>query len=388
MGSEKQDSRHQLVTSAEGLAQLLARLRKSGVVAFDTESASFHRYVDRVYLIQLSTDAETALVDPLAVSDVAGLGKVLRSPRTEIVFHDADYDLRVLDRDYGFRARNLFDTRVAAQLIGEPAVGLGSLLEKHLGVKLNKKFQRADWSRRPLTAGMLAYAADDTRHLLRLRKILTARLEQLGRLHWALEEFRRLEDVRWTGRKNDEREAFLRIRGAGRLSRRQLAVLDHAHRWRDGTARAMDRAPFRVLTNAALLEIARRTPTSTASLGEIAGVSPQLVRRSGRDLLAAVKAGLATPSAELPFVRRARAPAPDPGYETSLDRLKVLRDAAADTVGLDAGVVCPNGTLQTIAREAARSIADLQKIPALRNWQREVLGDDAILDAVDAAARA
>ena len=365
----------------------MARLRESNVIAFDTESASFHRYVDRVYLIQLSTESETALIDPLAVSNLTGLGSVLCSPKTEIVFHDADYDLRVLDRDYGFRARNLFDTRIAAQLVGEPAIGLGSLLEKHVKIRLNKKFQRADWSQRPLTAGMLTYAADDTRHLLRLREVLTAQLEGLGRLHWAQEEFRRLEDIRWTGRKNDENDAFLRIRGAGRLTRRQLAVLDHVHRWRDATARELDRAPFRVLSNAALLEIARRGPTSEAALTAISGVGAQLVRRSSRDILLAVEAGMATPADDLPVIRRSRPPAPDPGYETSLDRLKALRDAKSRAVGLDPGVVCPNGTLQAIAKETARSVEDLRRIPALRDWQREVLGDAAILDAVGAAER-
>ena len=168
----------------------MRRVAREPLVAVDTEAASFHRFVDRIYLIQLSSRRETAIIDPLTVDDVSALGAMLADPAVEVVFHDADYDLRILDRDYGFHARHLFDTRIAAHLLGEPAVGLAALLEKHVGVTLDKKYQRADWSRRPLPPEMLEYAATDTRYLLALREQLRAALEARGRLSWAEEEFR------------------------------------------------------------------------------------------------------------------------------------------------------------------------------------------------------
>src|SRR3989442_1487879 len=158
-----------------GLAEAAAALRREPLVAADTEAASFHRYRDRIFLVQLSSPRQTAIIDPLAVRDLAPLGDLLADPQVEKIFHDADYDLRILDRDYGFRARRLCDTRIAAQLAGERAVGLAALLDKYLGVKLSKEHQKADWSRRPLPAAMLEYAAADTRHLPALREALQAR---------------------------------------------------------------------------------------------------------------------------------------------------------------------------------------------------------------------
>src|SRR6185295_19621316 len=175
-----------------------------------------------------------------AVESLAPLSLVLADPEVEIVFHDADYDLRLLDREYGFRATGVFDTRIAAQLLNEPGVGLAALLEKYLGVRLDKRFQRADWSARPLSAPMLTYAASDTRHLPELRDILKAQLEAKGRLGWAMEEFALLDDIR--GTQTDAEPGYLRIKGAKTLKGRQLAVLQELFAWRDGVAQRSDRA--------------------------------------------------------------------------------------------------------------------------------------------------
>ena len=187
-----------LIESQTDLEALFARLRGAPLLAVDTEAASFHRFIDRVYLLQISSRDETAVVDPLAVESLAPLALVLADPEVEIVFHDADYDLRLLDREYGFRATGVFDTRIAAQLLNEPGVGLAALLEKYMGVRLDKRFQRADWSARPLSPEMLEYAASDTRYLPALRDILRAQLEARGRLGWAAEEFALLDDIRWS----------------------------------------------------------------------------------------------------------------------------------------------------------------------------------------------
>ena len=152
-----------LIESQADLEALFARLRSAPLLAVDTEAASFHRFIDRVYLLQISSRDETAVVDPLAVESLAPLSLVLADPEVEIVFHDADYDLRLLDREYGFRATAVFDTRIAAQLLNEPGVGLAALLEKYMGVRLDKRFQRADWSARPLSPEMLEYAAGPRR---------------------------------------------------------------------------------------------------------------------------------------------------------------------------------------------------------------------------------
>jgi ribonuclease D len=370
-----------LVEGTEELRTLLAHVRESKRVAFDTESASFHRYVDRVYLIQLSTDSRTALVDPLKVADLSEIGVILADPTIEVAFHDADYDLRVLDRDYGFRARHIFDTRIAAQLAGEPAVGLGSLLERHFGVRLDKRYQRADWSERPLTPEMLAYAADDTRFLLRLRDLLAAELDRMGRRHWLDEECARLEQVRWGAGRTDNGEGYLRLKGAKTLRPRALAVLERLYAWRDSVARALDRAPFRILSSHALVAIAKTQPRDLQALAAIHGVGRTTLQRHGHALLAAVAEGLDAPADRLPVVPRTRRPSPNPEYDARLERLKAVRTAAAQRIDMDPGLLCPNGTLQAIARLAPAAGPELDTVGELRRWQREVIGDATLVAA-------
>lgn len=370
-----------LITEPQDLEQLAVRLRTGTRVALDTEAASFHRYVDRVYLIQLSSDRETALVDPLAIADLGPIGRLLADAGIEVIFHDADYDLRMLDRDYGFRARRIWDTRVAAQLAGEQAFGLSALLERFFDIRLSKKLQRADWSVRPLTDEMIAYAAADTAHLPALRDLLADRLRALGRLHWAEEEFLRLEQVRWNARANGQ-DAFLDLKGARLLNPPQLAVLRAVWSWRTQMAKALDRAPFRILVNELLIALARLAPPTAAALAAVPGMPASIARRYGDQLLSAIAEGLATPEAEWPRVERRPRTRSDPEADGRFQRLRDLRAARAPAVSLDPGLVCANGVLQEIARAAPRVPADLDAIPELRRWQREVLADEAILRAV------
>lgn len=363
----------ELIETSDALSGLFGDLAAESLLAVDTEAASFHRYRDRVYLLQVSSRRRTAVVDPLAVRDLGALGRLLADPGVEIVFHDADYDLRLLEQEYGFRATRLFDTRIAAQLLNEPGIGLAALLEKYFGVRLDKRFQRADWSARPLSREMISYAASDTRHLPGLRDIMREQLAARGRLGWAEEEFELLAQVRW---RNDQGEpAFLRMKGAKALKGRALAVLREVHQWREELAARSDRAPFRILSNEPMLEIARAQPRDASALRAMRGVGGELVERRGRELLAAVQRGLELPESEIPRLARAARRPPDPAYETRLERLKALRNELAARYELAPGVLCPNGTLEAIARAEPRSVEELRSIPELRRWQIEEFGD-------------
>ena len=377
MSEQRPDRTFEYVDSQAGFDALLTRLERSPLLAADTEAASFHRYRDRIYLIQLSTRDLTAVIDPLAVADLARLGRLLADPAVETVFHDADYDLRILHRDYGYTAARLFDTRIAAQLLNEPGIGLAALLEKYLGVALDKKYQRADWSVRPLLPGMLEYAADDTRYLPALRDLLRERLVAAGRWHWAEEEFELLEAVRWTMTGPPE-EAYLRLKGARTLRGHQYAVLRELFAWRERTAAQLDRAPFRVLMNEAMIAIAKAMPADLAALRELGALSAEQLRRRGAEILEAVARGVQAPASTIPVFERSRRPAPDLAYEARLERLKSARNAVAERLPLAAGVLCPNGILEAIARLEPATVADLAKVDGMRRWQREVLGDDLV----------
>jgi ribonuclease D len=356
-------------------------------LAIDTEGASFHRFVDRIYLIQLSTRDQHAIIDPLPIGKIPELGSLLEDPKVEVVFHDADYDLRLLHQDYGWHVTNIFDTRVSAQLLGIAAFGLGALLERSFGLKLDKKFQRADWSLRPLTAGMLDYAAQDTLHLLGLRDQMKDELEKKGRWEWAKEEFQRLEGTRWEP--EEAGSAFLRVKGARDLSRRELALLRELVVWRDTIALQLDRATFRVVANEVLLEIARTAPSNAEALGTIKGMPRGMIERAAGDVLNAVKAGLAVPDAQLPKFPRAARWDKDPDFDAKVGKLKAVRDDAAKRLELDPGVLCSRERMETIARALPRSPAELEGIPGLRKWQIREMGDQfvAALAGFKTAAR-
>lgn len=371
------------VDTPRDLAALIAAVRQESRVGVDTEAASFHRYRDHIYLLQISSPTQTALIDPVAIAapDLGPVGALLADPQVEKTFHDADYDLRVLDRDYGFHAVRLFDTRIAAQLAGEPAIGLAALLEKYVGVKLDKEHQKADWSIRPLTPPMMAYAAADTQYLLALRDALEQRLTALGRLAWAVEEFTQLESLRWTGLAGSDDDSYLRIKGAKGLSPRSLAALRLLHRWRDTVAAREDKAPFRIIGNESLLAVSRALPATRADLGHIKELPSSLARRHGDALFEAVQGARSLPDRELPRVERQPRPYKDTGFDARLERVKAVRNRVAVELGLEAGVLCGRTTLEAVVRARPIDRAALERIPELRRWQVDVLGD-ALLEAM------
>ena len=357
------------------LADVVAQLRGARLVAVDTEAAGYHRYKDTVCLLQLSTRDETFVIDALAVRQLNGLREILQHADTETVFHDADYDLRLLRRDFDLGIRQLFDTKIAAQFLGEPAIGLGALAEKYLGIAMEKKHQRADWAQRPLPADMLEYAAEDTRHLPALRDKLREALIAAGRLEWATEEFTIVQESRWH-ELAEESDAYLRIKGARELTPRQLAVLRELHAWRETAAEARDVATFRVIGNEALLELARLTPASLEALGTIKGVGSGLIDRRGTEMLAAIARGLEVPEDNLPtFPRGPRRAPPDANFEARLDRLRAARDAISDQLGLDRGFLMPRAQLEAIARLRPKKQEDLLQVPEIRRWQIAALGE-------------
>jgi len=364
--------------------EFIASIAATRELALDTEGASFHRFVDRIYLLQLSTRERSAILDPLAIGTLPALGRMVEDEAVEVVFHDADYDLRLLQQDYGWRVTNIFDTRIAAQLLGLKAFGLAALLERYFGVKLDKKHQRADWSLRPLTPGMLDYAAQDTRYLLDLRDRLRAELEEKGRWAWAAEEFARLDGTRW--QPEEAGQAYLKVKGARDLSRRELALLRELVPWRDSVAASLDRATFRVVSNETLLEIARLAPVTREALGAIRGMPRGILEARGQEILDAVARGVAVPEAALPRFPKAARWERDPDFDVHVQKLKAVRDAAAERLELDPGVLCSRERMETVARLKPRSVSDLATVPDLRRWQIEVLGDGFVQALADDAA--
>lgn len=359
-------------------AHLLERsLQGKERVALDCEAAGFHRYSDRLCLVQLSVPTQDFILDPLRL-DLSGLLRsTLEDPAVEVVVHGADYDMRLLDRDLGIRPNRLFDTQAAAALLGEPSLGLAGLLERHLGVELSKKYQRADWAARPLPDEMLEYAASDTRHLVQLAGLLRDRLSELGRLEWAQEEFRQLQGVRWDG--DEGEDPVVKVRGARDLPLRQLAALREALAWRDRLARDRDRAPFRVAGDPALLEAARSRPRTVEELARVPGMNPGLARAEGPDLLSRFDRVDALPPSELvPYPRRGGdgRGRPPPEVEELAERLKEVRNRRAEALGIDRGTLLANSVLVEIAWQGPSTLGGLREVPGVKVWQAEAVGKE------------
>jgi ribonuclease D len=366
-----------LIETIPELERLAERLSGERLLAADTEAAGYHRYDDSMCLLQLSTRDETWLVDPLATRSLNPIAELFADPDIEILFHDADFDLRLLDRDFGIYVEGLFDTKIAARFVGERSFGLASLLESELDVNLAKKYQRADWAQRPLPQGMLEYAAMDTRYLPQLRDRLRDRLEGLDRLPWAMEEFRIQEATRWEP--PDEDQPYLRLKRTRDLGPRSLAALREMYEWREDIARERDVASFRVLDNDSLVAVAREMPRGTRDLEEVGRLSRGNARRWGEALLERVERARSLPEDQLP--ERPRPPSRrqrDPEVEKRTDRLKAVRDTAAERLGLDRGFLMPRTQLEAIARARPRTEEELIALDGVRRWQVEALGDDLL----------
>lgn len=286
MGAHPQPSAT-LVADARALEALVDRVRAEPVVAFDTESNSFHVYRERICLLQVSTRSETFVVDPLVV-DVGRLGEVLCDGR-EVVLHGADYDVRCLKREWGWALPRLFDTMAAARRLGRPGLGLSALVESHFGVRLSKANQRSDWGHRPLTREQIAYAALDTHYLLPLYDLLSGELSARGAIDEARQEFDRIAAAEPRERVFDP-EGWRRIKGARELDAQGRQVLRALWLAREAQAREADRPPFKVLAEHTMIDVARRRPRTAKELGSVPGITPSVMRRLGDAIQAAIRA--------------------------------------------------------------------------------------------------
>jgi ribonuclease D len=366
----------ELIDDGRKAADTIAELAEEPSLALDLEAAGFHRYSDRLCLIQISTrEGRDVILDPLELELRDLLRPLLENPAQALYMHGGDYDFRLLDRDLDIHPQGVFDTQIAAALLGVDGIGLAALLDGHFGVRLSKKYQRADWARRPLEPEMLEYAASDTRYLHRLADILAGQLEEAGRRDWAEEEFRLLEAIRWTAEEPDD--PVTRVKGAHRLENREVARLREALAWRDQIARSQDRAPFRVAPDSALLEVARTAPDSISDLVGMKGMNRRVAKESGRDLVERVRAVEALADAEIdgyPPRERSGPGRPPPEVEELANRLKAVRNRVADELGLDRGVLLPNAALLDLAREAPATPEGFGMVPGVKRWQATVVG--------------
>ncbi|HZD57055.1 MAG TPA: HRDC domain-containing protein [Anaerolineales bacterium] len=365
-----------LITRPQALKQLLEQLLHEPIVAVDTESNSLYAYQEQVCLIQFSTNEEDFLVDPLALADLSPLSVLFSNPEIEKVFHAAEYDVLTLKRDFGYTFKNLFDTMLAARILGWKEFGLGPILRDEFGIRLNKRYQRANWGRRPLPADMLDYARFDTHFLIPLRDRLQSELKDQNRWDLAMEDFDRLRHI--NGRApEDLAEACWKVSGSYDLDPQQAAVLQELCLYRDGVARELDRPLFKVIHDRSLLAIAKATPENLKELRRLPGMTNKQVRRHGQALLNAVQRGLRAEPKYPPSL-----PRPDNGYLDRVDALRYWRKKTARKMGVNSDVVLPRDLLYSIASRNPHTERDLQAVLEQVPWRRQRFGDQ-ILEVLD-----
>lgn len=370
-----------LVAAATALEKMNKTISGESMVAVDTESDSLYSYFEKVCLLQFSTRATDYLVDPLALNGEGNAMQMLApffaDPNIEKIFHAAEYDILCLKRDYQFEFAHLFDTMIAARILGWKNVGLGNILQERFGVTLNKKMQRADWGFRPLTEEQIAYAREDTHFLLRLRDVQIEELEKLGRLEEAREQFARLALAEPTPRHFDP-DAYWNIDGARELDPTALAVLRELYRFRDAQARKEDRPPFKVLSDSSLLHLAKAHPSSPRALAHTSGIPEVVVRRYGTSILSAVMRGENAPQATTPHPRPRSESFLDTAARNRLGKLKEWRKERAAKRGVETDVIVSNDALMAIARKNPRTLEALIETSGLGPWKANEYGEELL----------
>jgi ribonuclease D len=346
------------VDTSLGLQNAMEKILHQPIIAVDTESDSLFVYQEKVCLIQISTPQIDFLIDPLAIRDLSPLGPVFADRKIEKIFHASEYDLICLKRDYHFEFHNIFDTMIAARILGETEIGLGSLLNSKLGVVLDKRFQRANWGIRPLSEAMVDYARLDTHYLFHLREILAQDLSDKNLYSVAQEDF--LQACKASGHKPESRHnGCWKVAGSNKIDPQQAALLQQLCIYRDEQAQKADLPHFKVLSNQLLLDLSLAAPETLETMKEVSGVTEKILHRHGSGLLRAIKIGINSP----PIYKQDHS-RPDLHFIRRLELLKEWRKTKAKELKVESDIVLPKEILERIAARNPRNLEELTALMA------------------------
>ena len=357
------------------LADFARSARQAEMLAVDLEADSMYHYREKVCLLQMAANGHTVVIDPLKVTDLSALAPIFSEAGILKVFHGADYDVRSLYRDFGITITNLFDTQLASMYLGCTETSLEAVVQQRFGVQLDKRYQKKDWSCRPLPPEMVAYAASDVIYLIPLAKALQEELAEKGRLAWVEEGCRLLSQVR---PQENCQPMFLKIRGAGKLAPRQLAVLEELLQLRDRLARQKDRPLFKVISNAALLKIATVMPSDAAQLAKSQALSKKQIDMYGQAIMSAVDKGRCLKGSQLPVYPRRKSPRLSPRIPKRVNALRAWRDRHAADLELDPPLLLNKALLREIAVSKPQAMKELRSIPNMQRWQADAFGKQLI----------
>jgi ribonuclease D len=355
---------YRIIDTPAELKKAAGRFEREKAVAVDLEADSMYHYREKVCLVQIAKEKSSVMVDPLMIKDLAPLKPLFSNPNIRKVFHGADYDIRSLYRDFNINVRNLFDTELAARFIG--------LEEKFFNVDIDKKYQKKDWSKRPLPKEMAAYASTDVMYLLPLAEILTRQLEELGRLDWVREECDDLAKVRPDS--TESGPLFSKFKGAGRLKSRSLAVLEALLQFRNKVAEEKDKPLFKIISNDSIMKIATARPVSLRRLKRVSTLSSRQISMYGNGVIQAVAGALEIPDDALPVYLSRKPPVLPKGAPRRTKALKTWRAARARTLKIHPGMLCNNALITALAVNNPVDENAFDAIAGMKQWQKKVFG--------------
>lgn len=361
---------YQMIDSQADLQAMCNQIDAASSLAVDMEMENnFHHYGLHLALIQIATPGNSVfIIDPLAISDLRPIGQLLTGSRRELIMHGADFDRRTCFQLHGWILGRTFDTQIAAMFCGFKQPGLAGLCSQLLGLKIDKRFQKQDWLKRPLTKPALEYAARDVNMLHCIRDRITVRLGELKRMEWAREEFQRAEKIFASDLPLPD---FCRLKHSASLSPRQLAVLKSLFEYRERMAKCLDKPPHYVMRESILLDLARRPPENEEKIRSIRGMHPAVYRKSAvEDLLRALRTGMSAPD-EIHPARRSRRTMPPcaPGWEAKLKEMRHWRMNKAAELGLEPHLVIESGVMEWRARHPGTDFPPYVAA-MVRNWQK------------------
>ena len=367
---------YKFITRDEELVAVCEDLGREKIIAVDLEADSMHSFTEKICLIQVAAGGRAWLVDPFEISDFSPFARILENPDIIKVFHGSDFDVRSLDRELSVEIENLFDTEIACRFLNIKERGLGALLKAYFNVYVDKRFQKVDWSRRPLKEDMIAYSVGDVANLIDLHDRLLAQLEKIGRTDWAREEFEVQSKVKYES--NHRLPLFKRFKGAGKMDNRNLAVLEQLLQARLEMARKKDLPLFKIMSNQSIVTMAQEKPKSIEGILAIKALSKKQAGMYGKLCLGAIKTAMALPHKELPSYPRTRMPRKTPKVLNRIDQLKKVREKSSVSIGMEPGFLMNNNLISAIAFANPGTKEGLAEIEPIRRWQVQALGDDIL----------
>ena len=367
---------YQIIDTVTGLEKIVKSFEREKAIAVDLEADSMFHFKEKVCLIQVAAKNRSIVIDPLQIKDLSSLKSIFAGHHIQKIFHGADYDVRSLFRDFNIETNNLFDTELACRFLGIKETGLEAVLKKFFKISLDKKYQKKDWSKRPLQQEMLDYAARDVIYLVPMAEILEKELDNKGRLSWVHEECDYLSKVRPA--LSDDEPLFLKFKGAGRLKPRSLAVLEALLQFRKKVAGKKDKPLFKIIGNNDLMKITLARPVTLQGLKGTKALSNRQVSIYGKALVETINKAIKIPEDKLLVYPRKKAPVLSHRVPKRVEELKKWRYEKAKELEVDSAIICNNALITSIAVLNPSNSNSLETIKNMKSWQKQEFGKEII----------